>query len=159
MSAAAPRAHRRAYYRTWYLAHRAQRLAAMAARHAARGGRRRVRWTGPMILQAIQQFWAATGRWPGRADCTPAQGLPSGGTVARRFGSLVEARRQAGMPGGGLVRPRLSDEERRANYRRATARWKAAHPEQWRAIQRRAKARYRARQQGRRAAAQEGKHA
>ncbi len=137
------------YWDTWYAAHREEKLAYEATKRVARGVQPRVRWTGGRILQAIQQFWAATGRWPVATEFTPAHGLPDGHVVHQHFGSLAAARSQAGMPGEGRVRPLLSAEERRAHQRRATDRWRAAHREQVRALQRRAQARYQARKQGR----------
>lgn len=143
------REYNRRYWDRWSAAHRAEHRAKAAARRAARGQKPLRRWTVPMILQAIQQFREATGRWPTYQEFTPAHGLPNQHKVGQLFGSVVEARRQAGMPGGGWVQPRLSAEERRARQYQANARWQAAHPERYQEIQRRARARYQARQQGR----------
>lgn len=61
-------------------------------------------WTVAEVVTAIAAYQAATGEWPLQIDCCAANGLPSYGAIERLFGSLAEARRQAGMPRDGWVR-------------------------------------------------------
>lgn len=62
-----------------------------------------VLWSQERIIAALQDFYAREGRWPLTMDLACSQGLlPHATTIFRRFGSLAHARRQAGMPGGGL---------------------------------------------------------
>jgi hypothetical protein len=61
-------------------------------------------WTADEVVAAFQRFYRATGRWPLAVDCCSANGLPTYGAVERLFETLAEARRQAGMPGGGEER-------------------------------------------------------
>ena len=65
-----------------------------------KGQTRRV-WTREEIVDAIKTFHAETGTWPVFPDFCRANGLPYIDTVERCIGTLAEARRQAGMPGGG----------------------------------------------------------
>ena len=61
-------------------------------------------WTPDSVLQAIRTFATEIGWYPETLDFarqTPR--LPSRATVLRLFGSLAEARRQAGMDGGGFA--------------------------------------------------------
>jgi hypothetical protein len=59
-------------------------------------------WTREAILHAIRQFFATYHQWPLTADFRERRDeLPHGTTVIRTFGTLAEARRQAGMPSGG----------------------------------------------------------
>jgi len=59
-------------------------------------------WTPQRVVAAIKAFHQQQGRWPLTDDFTKAQGLPHAVTVHRLFGTLAEARRQAGMPVGGF---------------------------------------------------------
>lgn len=59
-------------------------------------------WTPEAQIRAIQAFYTAEQRWPTTQDFQGNTGrLPHFTTVYRTFGTLAEARRQAGMPGGG----------------------------------------------------------
>jgi hypothetical protein len=62
------------------------------------------RWDAARIVAAIQAFHAATGEWPLHVDFCSANGLPWPDAVERHIGTLAEARRRAGMPGGGAER-------------------------------------------------------
>ena len=63
--------------------------------------RRRPRWPPARIIEAIHAFRARHGRWPETSDFCHAMEMPHAVTVMRAFGTLAEARRRAGMPGGG----------------------------------------------------------
>jgi hypothetical protein len=58
-------------------------------------------WTTAEVIAAFQRFYSETGKWPLFTDCNSTNGLPYHESVERLFGTLAEARRQAGMPGGG----------------------------------------------------------
>jgi hypothetical protein len=61
-------------------------------------------WTPARVIQAIRDFYRETGWYPDTRDfATATPRLPSRTTVFRLFGSLAEARRQAGMAGGGCA--------------------------------------------------------
>ena len=62
---------------------------------------RRPNWPRERIIEAIHAFRTRHGRWPETSDFCQAVGLPHRVTVMRAFGTLAEARRQAGMSGGG----------------------------------------------------------
>jgi hypothetical protein len=59
------------------------------------------RWAKPNTLAAIRTFYQQQGRWPMTQDFQTDRALPHATTVQRLFRTLAEARRQAGMPGGG----------------------------------------------------------
>lgn len=60
-------------------------------------------WTHAGVVCAIRDFYAKAGWYPETLDFAMSQGqLPSRTTVFRLFGSLAEARRQAGMAKGGF---------------------------------------------------------
>ena len=58
-------------------------------------------WPPARILEAIHAFRTRHGRWPETSDFCHAMEMPHAVTVMRAFGTLAEARRRAGMPGGG----------------------------------------------------------
>ena len=62
---------------------------------------RQAYWTAERILASIAKFQDHHGRWPETKDFDSDGALPSQTTVNRAFGTLAEARRRAGMPGGG----------------------------------------------------------
>ena len=65
-------------------------------------GRTKV-WTELCILASIRAFYKAHGAWPMTQDFhAHRDGLPHASTVWRAFGSLAEARRQAGAKDGGF---------------------------------------------------------
>lgn len=59
-------------------------------------------WTKERILEAIKVFHDVHNFWPETSHFhNRFFGLPHSTTVQRVFGTLAEARRQAGMPKGG----------------------------------------------------------
>jgi hypothetical protein len=58
-------------------------------------------WTAARQLQAIHAFYTRTGHWPLTQDFHATSTLPDPVTVQRTFGTLAEARRQAGAKDGG----------------------------------------------------------
>ncbi len=72
------------------------------------------RWTETRIVEAIKAYHTETGEWPLSLDFCAGNGLPAQATVERYFGTLAEARRQAGMPGGGCERVGPWESTRRA---------------------------------------------
>jgi hypothetical protein len=71
-------------------------------------------WSVERIVEAIKAYHTETGEWPLSLDLCGANGLPTYATVERYFGTLAEARRQAGMPGGGCERVGPWESTRRA---------------------------------------------
>lgn len=58
-------------------------------------------WTVQEVLLLIKVFHYKKSRWPTTDDFNNDEDLPSRATVARLFGTLAEARRQAGARHGG----------------------------------------------------------
>lgn len=72
------------------------------SRHPGRAG-----FTREQLVEMLQDLWVSKGINPSTRDCDRgAHGLPSRKVFSRLFGSLDDAKAEAGLPTGGVPAPK-----------------------------------------------------